>query len=146
MMTFFIFLSFKMSVDPSSSSTLRSPIVTKICIDLAEYNKLIDLKHHLDHQEKKLSEQLHRSVQNQQKGEGENTLTEETTKEPNLNISPSQEESSEDKIVTKIIKLLENKYGLVVPSTSQTGAGFIQYCLKHFDVFKFTYTIIIVFN
>ena len=101
MMTFFIFLSFKMSVDPSSSSTSRSPIVTKICIDLAEYNKLIDLKHHLDHQEKKLSEQLHRSVQNQQKGEGESSSTGETKEEEEASIaSEPQKDDSKHQIVS----------------------------------------------
>ena len=118
-----------MSTDPSSSSTSKSPIVTKICIDLAEYNRLIDLKHHLDHQEKKLSEQLKNSVQNQQTGEGENTLSEETSEERqkegnNLIVSPSREENSTNKIVTEILTILEKRYGLVAPpGTSQTGAG-----------------------
>ena len=114
-----------MSTDPSSSSTSKSPIVTKICIDLAEYNRLIDLKHHLDHQEKKLSEQLKNSVQNQQSGKGEST-SEETQKEEDSSIvSQPQEDNSTNKIVAQILTILEKRYGLVVPSvTSQTGAGF----------------------
>ena len=114
-----------MSPDPSSSSTSKSPIVTKICIDLAEYNRLIELKQHLDHQEKKLSEQLKISVQNQQRGEGgESSSTEEIQKvEDNSNASHEADHST-NTIVKEILTILEKRYGLVVPSaTSQTGTG-----------------------
>ena len=112
-----------MSIDPSSSSTSKSPIVTKILIDLSEYNKLLDLKKHFEQQEQKLSQQLKSSVHNVQKGEGEHQVKE--------NVSPtsvSNEENSESKIVKAVISVLQSQFGLVLPttskpSTSQTGAG-----------------------
>lgn len=118
-----------MSSDPSSSSTSKSPIVTKTLIDLAEYNRLLDLKNHLDHQEKKLSEQLKNSVrQHQQIGEGESAATEEAVKEEEKTfVAPEpQIDESKNKIVSEILTILETRYGLVVPSApTQTGTGLL---------------------
>jgi hypothetical protein len=117
-----------MSSDPSSSSTSKSPIVTKTLIDLAEYNRLLDLKHHLDHQEKKLSEQLQHSVhQHQQKGEGESSSTGETKEEEEASIaSEPQKDDSKHQIVSEILTILEKRYGLVIPSANtQTGTGLL---------------------
>jgi hypothetical protein len=113
-----------MSVDPSSSATSKSPVVTKILIDLSEYNRLIDLKLHLDNQEKKLFEQLHSSVHNQQKGEGESSESEKVRAETNSITSQPENNLSKNEIVTDIINLLEKRYGLVLPAaTSQSGTG-----------------------
>ncbi len=46
---------FEMATDLASSSTSSSPAVLKIVIDLDEYHRLLDIKEHLDRQEKKLS-------------------------------------------------------------------------------------------
>lgn len=116
-----------MSVDPSSSATSKSPVVTKVLIDLSEYNRLIDLKHHLDHQEKKLSEQLHSSVHTHQKGEGEgeSSTSEENKPETTSIVAEPENNLSKNQIVSEIITLLEKRYGLVLPAaTSQTGTGF----------------------
>jgi len=126
-----------MSFDPTSSSTSKSPIVTKILIDFSEYNKLVDLKKHLDNQEKKLANQL--LIQNQGGG-GDLTPTETKSEEEKEEIPVTNNEESDSgdsRIVSQVIKKLQSLFGLVLPS--QTGAGFcvikcvyqislIQYC------------------
>ncbi len=42
-----------MATDLASSSTSSSPAALKILIDLDEYHRLLDIKEHLDRQEKK---------------------------------------------------------------------------------------------
>jgi len=123
-----------MSHDLSSSSTSSSPTVFKTLIDFTEYQKLLALRSHLDKQERKLKEQLQTSVQVQE-GKGEASTSALAEKEE---PTPQNTETSEDKIVTAVIQRLEQLFGLVVPSTSQSGAGIIITMIK-WPVFYYHY-------
>ena len=119
---------FEMATDLASSSTSSSPAVLKIVIDLDEYHRLLDIKEHLDRQEKKLKEQLEASVI-----KNENSLE-------NIQTGSGTEEDSDLKTIDhghleSILKSFEEKfeeklnrrYGFQPlpqqPSTVQSGGG-----------------------
>ena len=119
---------FEMATDLASSSTSSSPAALKILIDLDEYHRLLDIKEHLDRQEKKLKEQLEASVI-----KNENSLE-------NIQTGSGTEEDSDLKTIDhghleSILKSFEEKfeeklnrrYGFQPlpqqPSTVQSGGG-----------------------
>lgn len=123
-----------MATDLASSSTSSSPAALKILIDLDEYHRLLDIKEHLDRQEKKLKEQLEASViknenslENIQTGSG----TEEDSKKP-LHRSDNSDFQTIDhghleSIASLVAEKLKSQYGLQPlpqqPSTVQSGGG-----------------------
>lgn len=110
--------------DRSSSSTSKSPSVAKILIDLSEYKNLLQLRKYFDEHEKHVCNQLHSSVQHQQKGEGQPAAVKPQEVDGNDASNENNEiSSSEEKVANYVLNRLQSMFGLVIPQKPQIGAG-----------------------